>query len=184
MTNQINIPFALGVTVWWSGFGSRTEWVECPECAGTCVIEMTKGNGERVSLACNLCGPSYEPPKGVIQRHIYEHSPVPFIPARVRMDGDEFWYSESDPTASSYSSVQSTSLFISKEECEARCKQLNEDRAKHDAEMLLHSISSKRRSLSHSSHYWSREVKRLEQQLEAARARLSRCKIKKSAEAQ
>lgn len=178
MSNQIQIPIALGQVVWWTGYGSRTDYIQCPECCGTCVIEMIKGNGERVTLDCGLCSVGYEPPTGKIKQYVYEHTPTPFVAGRVRMDGDEFWYSESPPDASSYSSVKSTDLFASREECQARCDELNRERAKADEEMLLRNISHKRQHLSFSASYWSREVKKLEKQIDAARARINRCKAK------
>jgi len=181
MSDSIKIPFALGVQLWWTGTGGRDEWVECPECAGTKVIEMIKGNGERVSLDCALCGPGYDSPRGVIRRHIHEHRPTPFVPLRVRVDGDSFMYSESPPGMSCYSSIDSKNLFATPEECQVRCDEMNAEHAKADEETLIHQIKSKRKHLAFSASYWRGQIRDYEKQIARATALLNRCKPDKTA---
>lgn len=181
MTNSIEIPFALNVPIWWTGNAYSEEWIECPECAGTRVIEMIKGNGEHVSLDCALCGPGYESPRGVIRIHRYEYRPEPFIPRRVRADGSDFMYSESSPEASSYSSIDSKNLFATREACQAKCDEMNAEHEKNQAERLIHEIRSRRKSLAFSASYWQGQVREYEKRLSEARALLSRCKQPKIA---
>lgn len=64
-------------------------------------------------------------------------------------------------------------------ECAVRCKELNEERRKTDEERAISNLASKRRDLAWSVHYWGGQVKKLERDLEVARARLARCKDKK-----
>lgn len=181
MNHTIQIPFALDVQIWWTGNGHREEWIECPECAGTKAIEMIKGNGERVSLDCALCGPGYDAPRGVIRKHIYEHEPTPFTPRRVRVDGDDFMYSESPPSASCYGSVDDKHLFATREECQTKCDEMNAARAKADDERLIHEIRSKRKSLAFSASYWQGQVRDYEKRLAQAKALLNRCRQPKTA---
>lgn len=181
MTDSIKIPFALGVQIWWTGNDNRETWVECPECAGTKVIEMIKGNGERVSLGCELCGPGYNEPRGVIRKNVYEYRPTPFTPLRVRVDGDQFSYSESPPDASCYGSVYSTHLFSTKEECQAKCDEMNAEHAKADEERLIHQIKSNRKRLAFSASYWRGQIREFEKNIERAKAMLNRCKPEKTA---
>lgn len=181
MNNTIQIPFALGVQIWWTGNNHRETWVECPECAGTKVIEMIKGNGERVSLDCELCGPGYEHPRGRVRRTIYEYRPTPFLPLRVRIDGDQFSYSESPPDANCYGSVYSTHLFATREECQIKCDEMNAEHAKADEERLIHQIKSKRKRLAFSASYWRGQIREFEKNIERAKAMLNRCKPEKTA---
>jgi hypothetical protein len=177
---SIEIPFALNVLIWSASSAANEKWVECPECAGTKVIEMVKGNGEHVSLDCALCGPGYDQPRGVIRQYIHDYRPMPFMPRRVRVDGADFMYSEAAPEASCYSSIDSKHLFATAEECQAKCDALNAERTKADAESLVHQIKSKRKSMAHSASYWQGQIRDYEKKLAQAKALLSRCKQPKA----
>lgn len=178
MTASIPIPFPIGEPIWWVGYGVKKEWVECPECAGTKVLTLIQGNGEKVTIDCACCSRGYEPPHGVIERTVYEHTPTRFIPGRVEISGGVIRYSESGPDAACYRIVRVDELFSDRDECEAACVQLNEDRAKQDAELAVRNLASKRREMAWSVHYWGRKVKELERDLVTARERLQRCKEK------
>lgn len=177
----ITLPFALGETVWHAAHGCIEERVPCPECAGTRVIEMLKGNGESVALDCNECGPGYDPPRGWVIKSTMAFTPRPFTPRRWSSSGDGFTFSESDPSASCWSSVDQHDLFHTREECEARCKERNAEFQAENDRRALAQRAHNRRSLSHSATYWSKEVKRIEAELERAKARLARCKHKPAA---
>lgn len=179
MSASLQIPFAIGEELWCIGDGARYEFITCRECAGTRVIEMIKGNGERVSLDCGECMHCYDPPHPGRERiSIYEHKPARFIPQRIGMSGDEFTYSESPPTASCYRSRYAKDLFRSFEDCEQRCKELNEQRAAEDERRRIANLSSRRKSLAFSASYWSRKVKELRADLARTEAQLARCKVK------
>lgn len=176
MSGAIEIPFAIGETVWSIGSGHREETVVCPECAGTKAITMIQGSGERFSLGCARCGPVYEDPRGYITRTIYEHRPERFVCARVSVDGAEVRYSEAPSSATCYTSRDSADLFRDQAECQARCDVLNAEKAAADREREIANIASKRKDLAWSVHYWQGQIRRLEKQLEAARAALAVCK--------
>ena len=181
MNNTIELPFAIGEQVWWVGHGHDTETIVCPECAGTKVIEMTKGNGERVSLDCGLCGPGYDPPRGVITRNVYNYTPTPFTPRRWDKSCGEFTFSESEPGSSCYSFSYAKDLFRDRNECQKRCDELKKELTENQERRMLANISSKRKSLAFSASYWSQQVARYRKELAAAEARLSRCKSVKAA---
>lgn len=180
MNASFPIPYPLGVSLWYTGGPHREEWVECPECCGTKVIELVLGNGQRFSLDCRCCQSGYEDPRGVIKRTAFEYRPVPFLPLRVTIFGSEVSYSESPPEASCYSSVDSKHLFTSKEECQAKCEAMNAEHAAAEAEAIVHRRGRARKDLAWSAHYWGSQVRQLEKELAKARERLTKCKaIKK-----
>lgn len=169
----INSPFNLGETVWTIDGPCREEQVVCPECCGTCVIEMIKGNGERVSLDCNLCAPGFDPPNGWIKKTVWESRPAKFTPTKIVEFYDGKFRYKGTP---SERNVPCDQLFRSEEECRLACDAINTEQTKDDERRLLANIQSNRRSLSHSTHYWKERVRRIEEELAAAKARLARCK--------
>lgn len=179
MNASISIPFPLGVSLWWTSGPHRDQWVECPECCGTKVIEVVLGNGERYSLDCRCCQSGYDDPRGAIKCTVFEYRPVPFLPLSIQMHGSEVSYSESPPDSNCYSSVSTTNLFATKEECQAKCEQMNAEHAKAEAESIVYRRGRARKDLAWSAHYWGSQVRQLEKDLTTARARLSKCKASK-----
>jgi hypothetical protein len=169
------IPFALGEPIWWIGSGHREEWITCPECAGTKVITMLLGNGESYELDCEGCRLPYEPSIGHVVRHIYEHAPEAFTPNRVDISGEEIRYSAAPPSATCWSSAYAKDLFISREECQARCDVLNAEKTKAGMDALVAQLKGNRRKLAWSVHYWRGQIHGLEKQLSMVRARLRAC---------
>lgn len=183
MTASIPIPFPLGVPLWWANGPHREEWIECPECCGTKVIEVVLGNGERYSLDCRCCQSGYEPPRGQIKRLIFEYRPTLFVPHRVQVYGEDVSYSESPPDALSYTSVRSEHLFTTQEECQAKCDAMNAEHAAHASDHLIRSRKRAREDLAWSAHYWGSQVRQLRKDLELAEARLNRSKELKKEQA-
>lgn len=168
----LEIPFAIGEQLWSTGHGMRTEHVTCPECAGTKVLTLIKGNGERVELNCGYCGTGYDRASGVVPVTIYEHQPTPFVPRRVDMSCGEFTYSEASPEANAYSYTYAKNLYRSREECEAACARLNAERTADDERRALLNLQHKRRALSHSASYWTQQAAKLRKDLERVEARV------------
>lgn len=179
-TVSIKIPLPLKVQLWWCGSGARQERVQCPECLGTLVVDMRLGNGETYTLDCACCTNGYEGPYGYVTRTVHEYTPAPFTAHRVRIDGDEFYYSESLPEASCYSSVEAKDLFRTKEECQARCAEKTAEYALAQEQYAVNALASKRKSLAFSVHYWRGVAAKLEKDLERAKARINRCKQPKT----
>lgn len=140
---------------------------------------MHLANGEVYSLNCACCSSGYDGPFGYVVRTIHEFTPTPFIARRVRMDGDEFMYSESPRSAPCYSSVQATHLYLTEEECAAACAKLTAQYQEDMEKSLLRQLASKRESLAFSVHYWRNQVNKIEKDLERAKAQLNRCKQSK-----
>jgi len=174
--NSIPIPFAIGETVWFPGYGSREEWETCPDCAGSKVVTLIQGNGSRVDLACASCALGYEPPRGVIARRVSDRRPVPFTCGRVSLDGAKVRYSESPPDATAYASVDAEDLFRDHTACLARCAELNEQYAAEEERRLLANLQHNRRDMAWSARYWGRKVRELERDLALAKARLATSK--------
>lgn len=167
----IPIPRPLNVTLWWIGDGYRQERIECPECAGTCAIEMTKGNGEKVSIQCGHCQSGFDPPRGWVNRTRFAYAPEAVVASKCTMHGDTFYYS-----LECGRNTIADRLFLTFDECAAECVKLNDEHNANELQRELACLSSNRHSMSFSASYWGRQVKDLERKLELARARLAVCK--------
>lgn len=170
MSATIEVPFALGVTIWRAKYGFRETWVTCPECCGTKAVTLILGNGENYSIDCACCQSGYGPPLGVVKETVYECDPRRFTPTKIDKWGDEWVYSDG------HNNVYVKDLFDAEDPCRRRCDEMNRE---HEAELVRRNEAiheSKKRDLAWSVHYWGRTVKRLERELEGARARLSRAR--------
>ena len=177
MSNEpsIPIPFAIGETVWFAHNTPSYRTVACPECAGTKALTIIKGNGEQVSVACPVCedrANGYYGPTGYVHETVYDFKPQKFTCNRVSIYGSEISYSESRPDANCYSSVDANNLYRDYDVCLARCQELVAQHEAEDERRVLANIRSKREHLAFSVSYWSKEVKKLERELQAARDRL------------
>ena len=110
-----------------------------------------------------------------MKRTIYECQPERFVCRRVvSLDSaDGIGYTESGPGVATYSYRYSKDLFHNREECLAKCIERNEERRKADAEREIANLASKRRSLSHSSHYWTSQLRKLERDIEITKQRIA-----------
>lgn len=177
---SLPIPFALGETVWRATFGTVAREVECPECAGTCALTLVKGNGETVSLECNNCQSGYDAPRGWVKAESFEAKVEPFTCRRITSYGEnDIHYSESSPGAACYSSCDAKYLFRDRAEAQALAEKMAAEHLVERERCAVANLASRRRSLSHSTHYWKSQVTRLEHELETARARLAVCPKKK-----
>ena len=175
MSASIPIPFPLGESLWWTGYGSREEWVTCEECQGTCASVVVLANGETYSLACEACVSGYDPPRGIVKKTVRDFRPQTFIPKRVEVRGDEISYGAGPPNESCLSPVEASKLFSSLEECVEACVKLNEQSAIEEEKWRLNNLKHKKRDLAFSVHYWRGQAKRHRKDLEYAEARLHVC---------
>lgn len=175
MKGNIEIPFALGTPLWWTGYGSRDEWITCEECQGTKASIVMLANGETYSLDCAACSCGYDPPRGVVKHTFMEYKPTLFIPRRVDMSFGELRYGQEDPESSCWRPVEVSKLYESREECEAACGPLNEAQHKTEKERVLCNMKSKRRNMAFSVHYWRGQLARSRKDAEAAEERLHVC---------
>lgn len=169
MTATLEIPFAIGQKLWAIGNGHQSEWITCPECEGTEVLTLVKGNGEIIELQCNFCAPGMESPRGVVMQRTYDCQPLAFVPKRVEMCGSEFRYSESDPDATAYQSFAASDLFDDRQACAAACVKRNAEYQANAERQELANLKSKRKDLEHSSHYWTTKLRQLERDVEITR---------------
>ncbi len=175
------IPFALGETLWWTGYGGHEETITCPECVGTKAVTLTLGNGETYSLACACCGTGWENPRGYLKRNVREYKPTPFIARRVDISSGNIRYRQEDPSATCYRPVDVEDLFRDREACEARCAEKMVGFLSQEEIDIKNRRSRSRKDLTWSVHYWSRMAKDLERELESVRNRLNVCKERKKA---
>ena len=168
----IELPFALGVTVWHAAHYLECSWVECPECLGTRKLKVTLANGEEYELECRGCQDGYEPARGKIKRTRYRCKPLPFTPQRFRIEGDDIWYSESSPEANAYSNTPSADLFVDRDACVVRCDERNAELNKQESARELQNLMHKRKDYAWSVHYWRGQLADKRKEIERIEARL------------
>lgn len=174
---SIPIPFALGVQVWWTGYGGRETWIKCPECCGTKKVTLTLGNGEQYALDCRACSVGYDPPLGVIKKQERSYQPTPYTPRRVVEVSDRHTtYSEAPPDANAYSVVGAEDLYATKEECLVACAEKDKEFYSDEELRIKNLLVSARGDMAWSVHYWRRQVSGLRKDLAAAEKRLGQCK--------
>lgn len=172
---SIEIPFNIGDHVWWIGHGYHEEFVTCPECLGQKMLTVVRGNGESFTIHCACCSMGYDPPTGVIKKTFYHFEPTEFVCKTVQFYSDDFRY-ENEVGETSDTKGH---LFATKEECQKACDALNEYHSKNEERRMLANISSKRRDVAWSVHYWASKVSDLKKELEIAQDRLNVSKAKK-----
>jgi hypothetical protein len=172
---SIEIPFNIGDRVWWTGRGHHEEFVTCPECLGQKFLTVTQGNGQSFTINCACCSLGYEPPSGVIKRNFYHFEPTEFVCKTIQFYSDDFRYENE------YGETTDTKehLFATKEECQAKCNELNKYHSEDEERRVLANITSKRREVAWSVHYWARKIADLKKELEIAQDRLNVAKTKK-----
>ena len=181
MSNKnIELPFALGETVWHAAHRADRTWVECPECLGTKTIKVTLATGEEYELGCAACSRGYEPSSGKVEKTEHRFKPTLFTPQRFSIDSDGVRYSESIPDATAYAHVSSNDLFVSEEACAARCSEENKRLDKEWAERELQNLMSKRKDYAWSVHYWRRQLADKRKDIERIEQRLVQIKERSS----
>lgn len=169
MSDSIDIPFSIGESVWRASATPVERWVTCPECDGTKAVTMTLGNGEKHSLNCACCTLGYDPPMGVVRTYDYDSTPERYICRDLELrDG-----------AVRYGGVDAVYLYEDEEKCREHCNLLNAKHKEREEERALAVLSSKRRDMAWSVHYWRSEVHRMKKDLASVEARLAVCREKK-----
>ncbi len=178
MTGTLEIPFAIGETVWAMEAFERLVCVDCPDCLGSKCVTLVLANGDKHSLDCARCTYDFAP-RGALTERTWEHLPVEFTCRRVEVNDRGVSYSESGPEATCWRSIRAERLFRDRAACEAAC--LAEDRksAEEREQEAVRRLASKHKELARSVHYWRRKVSDLEKDLARARGELSRAKANK-----
>jgi rubredoxin len=170
---SIDVPFAIGETVWHAGSNYRKERVTCPDCEGTKVLHILLGNGDRHAMDCGVCNLGFEPPRGYIEHEVCVHEPRAVKLARVlRFDEDGVEYTDAPQGMTCYHSYNSKDLYRDKDECAARCAELEVEAQKNKDAQELAILTSKRKSAAHSVSYWRRRRTDARKELEAIERRL------------
>lgn len=177
MNASLQIPFALGEPVWWVGHAHQETMIVCPECAGTKVLTVVQGNGDQIEVPCACCGDIIRGSSGRIKQVVYKHVPQLYTPRRVTgfYDGG-VQYTDAPDDATCYGTINSKDMFATETECAMECGRRNIEREIEQEQQLIRNLSSKRKDMAWSVHYWDRKVKDLERDLEVARRWLGVCK--------
>jgi hypothetical protein len=179
MPITIDAPFEIGQRVWKATLWPHTVREVCPDCDGQKYITVIQGNGSQYTLDCRCCQSGYDTPKGYVERTVYKSEPTEFTCRRVDISGMEIRYGDDSPSASCWHPVEVKDLFLTKEEAQMRADELNAERTEWEKRQAIANLSSKRKDLAWSAHYWGSQVKRLREDLERTEERLNACKKKR-----
>ena len=175
MPGSVEIPFAVGESVWWIGHKTQERTVTCRECAGQKFITLIQGNCAQFKIDCACCSRGYDSPSGVIRETWYEHLPELVTLGDVFINGKEIRYAKGDGSSRQ---LDASVLFRTMDQCLEECVKRNAVNEKDRMEQAEHNLKSKRREMAWSVHYWQGQAKRLRDDLEACERRLDVCKAK------
>lgn len=172
MSGSIPIPHALGTECFYAERFAKQEVATCEGCAGTGLATLRLACGD-YQIACPDCATAYsERGDGQTSTSRTSYHARSFTPRRVRVDGEEIWYSEAEPDAGAYSSVEAKLLFSTRKECEARCAQLDQEAELEQLDRRAREILGKRSRAHGTIRAWRKRVKELRDQLALAEERL------------
>ena len=164
MTGQLEIPFALGATVWFTGPKYEETYVQCQDCAGSKVLMVLTGDGGCYQLKCHACGKGYEESAGVVRKTVCGYRP--------RLVTLRELHHYSGPTSTYVTDAGDTGLvcadrlFATEEECAAECERLRaEHQAEEDRRALAH-LNNRRDSMAFSVPYWRAQLRKLRKDVE------------------
>lgn len=154
MSASIEIPFAIGTILWWTGNGYHSKTITCPECCGTKLVKLTLGNGEQYEIDCGGCWVGCDPPRGFIEINYTKYEPRHFECVSVEAAGaDGFRYRDHFGN-----SVKVADLFTDENACAAECVRMNERHEIYSLDGQIRNRSeSARKKCAWSVHYWRRQ---------------------------
>lgn len=162
----INIPFAIGETVWHAGAKYREEFPVCPDCNGDTVLTLKLGNGEVHTLGCGLCSVGYQAPTGYVRRQLCLYEPTQLKLARVTGFSDGgVDYTDAPEGVDCYHIYNSKTLFTDVQECARACEKLRQEAQEAADKRDLEIRKDRRRALAFNVSYWRREAAKLRKEL-------------------
>jgi len=176
----LEIPFAIGETVWCSEPASTRERLPCPDCDGAKTVKMLLGNGEVYTLPCRGCQVGCDPSRGYVEVVTWSYEPRKFTPRRVDMSCGEFHYSAASPEATCFGYVDTSKMFHDKAECEADCERRAKEAQEGEDQRMFWNLKSKRKDMAWSVHYWRSQAIKFRKELAWVEARLHVSKEKKA----
>lgn len=179
----MELKYQIGQKLFLARCESAKQYVTCPDCGGTGHIRVIFHDDTEASIECSACRNGYDPPTGKIA--IYERKPST---AFVRIAGLDIYDGGKIRwrivTADDYTYIiedEDDLLFLDAGSALQRAEKL--------AEMYnieeQHKITKKEkdtRSWAWNASYHRREIKRMEQQIEYHRSKLSVASLKASKE--
>lgn len=163
--------FAIGDRPWHATTEHFEKVLTCPDCLGQKYLTVTMGDGSTVTIDCQLCGPGYNPPCGVVKIHGYKEYVY-----QTEIDGLEIRAKDGATyqIATSYR-VAEGDLFSTKEEAEARAVELQREREQAEADRLKRKEKDKHTWAWHVRYHRS-EIKRAEKEIAYHAAKLAAAK--------
>ena len=163
----IAIPFAIGEKLWHAGSDQTAGWETCQCCQGKLRITIILGDGSQESVECEMCRLGYLGASGKTQTYRWRHIPIAFTTDKVSMSGEDFNYRS---TYDGYSEAKN--LFRSREECQAKCDELNAAHIEEERNRHVHQLISAKKKMAWSVGYWRNQLKKREEECERIRERL------------
>ena len=164
----IEIPFAIGATVWHATTDAKHSRIQCPDCLGTRVVTVTLATGEEYTLKCNRCGPGYEPSCGSIEV-VSREARVELVElASIELRNGEAEYYRVKDGGIAYV----CDLFSDKDAALARAEELRKEQKKNNEKQEIAILTNHRERYAWSVHYWRRQRAKLLRDLESVEGRL------------
>lgn len=104
--------FEIGQQVWRATFGTRENFVTCPDCGGTGRLRVTFHDETQVSIHCQNCALGYDPPTGRIRVYDRRAEAVKTTITGMEVEGTEVQWR----TADSYR-VEDCDIFDNEADC-------------------------------------------------------------------
>lgn len=160
-------PYNIGDSLWYAGREAIEETVTCPECLRNGYLTVTLGDASEVTIPCAGCSDGYLPPKGYIRywKHKISVSLVTIDRVEINRDYTEYLFDNNRL-------AKDTDLFLTKDQAEARAKELAEKYNKVELERINKKEKHNRTWAWH-VHYYRKMIRNAEKDIERAKTQLA-----------
>jgi hypothetical protein len=158
--------FNIGDTAYQAHAGQEQIWVTCPECLGSGRLRVILGDDTEVSIHCVCCERGYEGSPGKVHTYKFMSEVRTGTITAVEMRGSILHYSLDGWSDSD------NSIFATREEAEARAKELVTE---HEADERRRLGCKEKQHKTWASHvaYWRSQIRRNKEEIARYEARLA-----------
>lgn len=167
--------YNIGDKVWWAATRSVERWVTCPCCCGDRFVTVITGDGKQHQIMCQECNTGGWEDHAVGSKKYFEYETASreVTINRIEVQGDKTDYGTYD----SYR-IEESDLFISKDEADARCVILIQERNKAELERALGKHDHKR-TWAWNTAYYRKKIKEAHRDIEYYTEKLNAAPKKK-----
>jgi len=164
----LDIPYAVGDSVWWAHVKWDDTREPCPTCFGDKCVTLILGNGEQVSIECTTCEDGWHDACGWVTKPGREAVVERVTLMSVQVYGGDVIYITLGTL-----SVGAEELFADEDAARTYAARLAEKQQRDEEERMAQVIASKRKKASWTAGYCRSQITRLEKELAVARGRLA-----------